>query len=59
LKAGMKVIQQQMFEAKNNESANLLEEAKRLCKDFGFPFGILKFSLAGGRKLKKTFANPQ
>ena len=50
LKAGMEVILKQMFEAKKNESANVLKEVKRLCKDFGFPAGTLKVSLAQGRK---------
>ena len=39
-----------MVEAKKNERANALKEAKRLCKEFGFYAGILKGSLAGGRK---------
>ena len=49
LKAEMKAIQQQMVEAKRNESANALKELKRLCKEFGFTFGMLKNALAKGR----------
>ena len=50
LKAEMGAIQQQMVEAKKNERAKVLKEVKRLCKDFGFTAGILKGSLADGRK---------
>ena len=50
LKAEMKAIQQQMVEAKNNERANALKEVKRLCKEFGSAAGMLKGSLAEGRK---------
>ena len=50
LKAEMEVIQQQMVEAKNNERAKALKEVKRLCKEFGFTAGMLKESLAKGRK---------
>jgi len=39
-----------MIEAKKNECANALKEVKRLCKEFGFTVGMLKSSLAGGRK---------
>tara|TARA_B110000977_G_scaffold85339_1_gene113925 strand:- start:1420 stop:1536 length:117 start_codon:yes stop_codon:yes gene_type:complete len=38
----MDVIQQQMVEAKKNESANALKEVKCLCKEFGFIAGMLK-----------------
>ena len=48
LKAEMETIQQQMVEAKKNERANALKEAKRLCKEFGFTTGMLKGSLAEG-----------
>ena len=41
---------QQMTEAKKNERANALKELKRLCKEFGFTAGMLKGSLAEGRK---------
>jgi hypothetical protein len=41
---------QQMVEAKKNERANALKEVKRLCKEFGFTAGMLKGSLAEGRK---------
>ena len=46
----METIQQQMAEAKKNERANALKEVKRLCKEFGFTAGMLKGSLAEGRK---------
>jgi len=52
LKAEMEVIQQQMVEAKKNERANALKKVKRLCKEFGFTAGMLKGSLAEGRKPK-------
>ncbi|MDC1051143.1 hypothetical protein OAQ76_00280 [bacterium] len=41
---------QQMVEAKKNERANALKEVKRLCEEFGFTAGMLKGSLAEGRK---------
>jgi len=50
----MEAIQQQMVEAKKNERANALKEVKRLCKEFGFTAGMLKGSLAEGRKTKGT-----
>ena len=50
LKTNTEAIQQQMVEAKKNERANALKEVKRLCKEFGFTAGMLKGSLAGGRK---------
>ena len=37
-------------EAKKNERVNVLKEIKRLCKEFGFTAGMLKGSLAEGRK---------
>ena len=49
-KAEIEAIQQQMVEAKKNELANALKEVKRLCKKFGFTAGMLKDSLAEGRK---------
>jgi hypothetical protein len=49
LKAEMEAIQQQMVEAKKNERANALN----LCKEFGFTAGMLKGSLAEGRKAKE------
>ena len=52
LKAEMEAIQQQMVEAKKNERANTLKEVKRPCKEFGFTAGMLKGSLAEGRKKK-------
>ena len=50
LKAEMEAIQQQMAEAKKNERTNALTEVKHLCKEFGFTAGMLKGSLAEGRK---------
>ena len=50
LKAEIGAIQQQMVEAKKNELANALKEVKRLCKEFGYTAGMLKGSLAKGRK---------
>jgi hypothetical protein len=41
-----------MVEAKKNERANSLKEVKRLCKEFEFTAGMLKDSLAEGRKKK-------
>ena len=48
----MEAIQQQMVEAKKYEGANALKEVKRLCKEFHFTAGMLKGSLAQGRKTK-------
>jgi hypothetical protein len=39
-----------MAEAKKNERANALKEIKCLCKEFGFTAGMLKCSLAEGRR---------
>jgi hypothetical protein len=52
LKSEMEAIQQQMVEAKKNERTNVLKEVKLLCKEFGFTSGMLKGSLAEGRKKK-------
>ena len=52
LKADMEVLQQQMVEARKNERADALKTVKRLCKEFGFTAGMLKGSLAEGRKSK-------
>ena len=52
MKTEMEVIQQQMIEAKKSERANALKEVKRFCKEFGFTAGMLKGSLAEGRKTK-------
>ena len=46
----MEIIQQQMAKAKKNERTNALKEVKRLCNEFGFTAGMLKGSLAEGRK---------
>ena len=35
LKAEMKIIQQQMTEAKKNEGTEALKKVKELCKEFG------------------------
>ena len=48
----MKAIQKQMVEANKNDLANALKEVKRICKEFGFTAGMLKGSLAKGRKAK-------
>ena len=53
LKAEMETIQQQMSEAKKSERTNALKEVKRLCKEFDFTSGLLKGSLAEGRKAKQ------
>tara|TARA_Y100000389_G_C17121263_1_gene345539 strand:- start:309 stop:425 length:117 start_codon:yes stop_codon:yes gene_type:complete len=37
---------------KKSERANALKKVKRLCKEFGFTAGMLKGSLAEGRKKK-------
>jgi len=52
LKAEMEAIQQQMVETKKNERANALKEVKHLCKEFSYTAGMLKGSLAEGRKTK-------
>ena len=49
LKTEMETIQLQMVEAKKNERANALKEVKGLFKEFGFPAGMVKGSLAEGR----------
>ena len=46
----MGVVILEMVEAKKNERANALKEVKRLCKEFDFNVGMLKGSLAEGRK---------
>ena len=50
LKAKLEAIQQQLVEAKKNCRTNAMKEVKRLCKEFGFTAGMLKGSLAEGRK---------
>ena len=52
LKSEMGAIQQQMVEAQKNERANALKEVKRFYKEFAFTAGMLKVSLAEGRKNK-------
>ena len=39
-----------MIEAKKSERTDALKEVKRMCKEFGFTVGMLKGSLAEGRK---------
>ena len=39
-----------MNKAKKNKRADILKEVKSLCKEFDFTAGMLKGSLAGGRK---------
>ena len=50
LKAEMETIQQQMAEAKKNERTDALKKVKELCKEYSFTAGMLKGSLANGRK---------
>ena len=50
LKAKMEAIQEHMVEAKKNERTDALKEVRRLCKEFGFTAGMLKYALAEGRK---------
>ena len=52
LKAEMEAIQQQMVEAKKTVLHNVLKQVKHLCKEFGFTAGMLKGSLARGRKIE-------
>ena len=48
----MKIIQQQVFEAKQSERTVALKKVKDLGKEFVFTAGMLKGSLAEGRKKK-------
>ena len=50
LKAELVTIQQQMAKAKRSEHTVTLKKVKDLCKEFGFTSGMLKGSLAEGRK---------
>ena len=52
LKTEMEKLEAQMVEAKKNERKEALKTVKKLCKDFGFTAGMLKGSLASGRKPK-------
>ena len=52
LKAEMEAIQQQMVKAKKSERTVALKKVKELCKEFEFTAGMLKGSLAEGRKSK-------
>jgi hypothetical protein len=53
LKSEMETSQQQMAEAKKHERTSALKEVKRHCKEFGFTAGMLKGSIAEGRKPKE------
>lgn len=46
----MEIIQHQLVKIKKNVRENAMKEVKRLCKEFGFTAGMLKDSLAEGRK---------
>ena len=48
-----------MLEAKKNGRANALKQAKRRCNEFGFTAGMLKGSLAEGRKKHEDRRNIQ
>lgn len=50
LKAEIEAIQLQMVEGKKNQHSNALKEVKHICMKFGFTSGMLKGSLADGRK---------
>ena len=52
LKPEMETIQQQMVESKKNERIKARKKVKRLYNYFGFTAGMLKDSIAEGRKLK-------
>jgi hypothetical protein len=43
-----------MVEAKKNERADALRAVKRPCREFGFTAGMLKGSLAEGRKAREV-----
>lgn len=49
-KEEMEAIQQQRGGVKKNERVNALKELKHLFKEFGFTAGMVKGSLAEGRK---------
>ncbi len=50
LEAEMEAIQQQMADARKIECSKALREVGCFCKDLGFTAGVLKGSLAEGRK---------
>ena len=50
LKAEMEAVQQQLFEAKENEHPNALKEMKGLYKEFGVTTETLKGSITKGRE---------
>jgi len=43
-------LEQQIEAARKSERAEALKTVKKLCKEFGFTAGMLKGSLAEGRK---------
>ena len=43
----------EMFKTQKNERASSLNKVKRHCKEFGFTAGMLKGSIAEGRKPKE------
>ena len=47
-------IEAQIEEVKKSERAEALKTVKKLCKEFGFTAGMLKGSLAPGRKPKSN-----
>ena len=58
LSATMGVIQRQMINSINNQSANALKEFKCLCKEFGFSVEMLKGLTDEGRKTLWTSSFP-
>ena len=50
LKPEMEKNQQQVAEGKKSERTNALKKVKELCKVFSFTAGMLKGSVAEGRK---------
>ena len=50
IKAEMKKLERQMAEAKKREKTEALKTVRKLCREFGFTEGMLKASLAPGRK---------
>ena len=53
LKSEMKQLENQMVSARKRERADALKQVRKLCKEFGFTAGMLKASLAQGRKSRK------
>ena len=50
LNAEINAIHQEVVEAKKNKGANAPNEIKSHFKEFGFDVGMMKLSLAEGRK---------